>query len=94
VDHPAEETLKRFASGAATPQENRAVVVHLLKGCADCSVKLRSFLEPESVPDQTYEGVLDRFDAGLLETLEMSVSFRPPLSRGVGVSLGERGKGE
>jgi hypothetical protein len=33
MDHPSEETLKRFAAGTATREENRAVVSHLVKGC-------------------------------------------------------------
>ncbi len=74
MEHPSEETLKRFASGAATLQEKRDVVAHLLKGCVDCSAKLRSFLEPQPLPRQKYDDILDRFDRRLLEALEKSVN--------------------
>jgi len=47
VDHPSEETLKRFAAGMATREEGKAVVAHLLKGCAECARKLRSFIDYE-----------------------------------------------
>jgi hypothetical protein len=74
VDHLSEETLKRFASGTSSPQEARAVVAHLLKGCADCARKLRSLIEPEPVADRAYDNALERFDLGLLESLETSIS--------------------
>jgi len=47
VDHPSEETLKRFASGTASREEGKAVVAHLLKGCADCARKLRCLIDTE-----------------------------------------------
>jgi hypothetical protein len=73
VDHPSEEILKRFASCAASRLEGRAVVAHLLKGCAVCAGKLKSWMEPAAVPASAYEDALSRFDRGLLETLEESI---------------------
>jgi hypothetical protein len=74
VDHPSEETLKRFVTGKALREENRAVVAHLLKGCAPCAAKLKSLMEPESVAGPSYDPSLERFDAGLLEALDASIS--------------------
>jgi hypothetical protein len=73
LDHPSEETLKRLASGTASREEGKAVVAHLLKGCADCARKLRSFIEPEPVAGRLYESRLARFDRELLEAMETSV---------------------
>ena len=36
-DHPAEKTLRRFASGKTSPAENRVIVTHLLRRCDRCS---------------------------------------------------------
>jgi hypothetical protein len=74
MDHPSEETLKRFAEGTTSREENRSVVAHLLKGCSVCAGRLRALLEPESVPRSDYEPALDRFDQGLIENLESSIS--------------------
>ncbi|MFL6237454.1 MAG: hypothetical protein ACJ76N_30315 [Thermoanaerobaculia bacterium] len=74
MDHPSEETLKRFAAGTASREESRTVVAHLLKGCAPCAEKLRELLKPEAVPRNDYEAALDRFDQGLIENLESSIS--------------------
>jgi hypothetical protein len=73
VDHPAEETLKRFLSGKAPRQEGKAVVAHLLKGCAGCSRKLKLLIEPEPVAGGAYDAVLGRFDRALIELLESSI---------------------
>lgn len=43
----SEDTLKRFAAGTASAEENRAVVAHLLKGCGVCARSLRSVMDPE-----------------------------------------------
>ena len=40
--------LDRFARGQATPQERRAVAVHLLQGCPICARTLRAVVWPES----------------------------------------------
>lgn len=74
MDHPSEETLKSFAAGTASREENRAVVAHLVKGCSDCARKLRELMEPEAVSRASYEASLDRFDKKLIENLESSVS--------------------
>jgi hypothetical protein len=50
VKHPAEETLRRFVLGTASPAENRAIVAHLLRRCSRCSRVLGKLLpEPEAV---------------------------------------------
>ena len=74
MDHPSEETLKRFAAGTASREESRAVVAHLLKGCSACAQKLRKLMEPDAVSRSSYETALDRFDSGLIESLESSIS--------------------
>ena len=74
MDHPSEETLKRFASGTAPREEGKAVVAHLLRGCADCAQRLKSLIEPEPVVGGAYDKALDRFDRGLLASLESSIS--------------------
>jgi hypothetical protein len=70
MDHPSEDTLKRFASGTASREENRAVVEHLVKGCSVCARKIRALIEPERVSRSSYEAPLDQFDQGLVESLE------------------------
>jgi hypothetical protein len=74
LDHPSDHTLKRFAAGNSAREENRAVVAHLLKSCGRCAVKLKAFLEPDSVAGQAYDPVLDKFDEGLLDALEPAIS--------------------
>jgi molecular chaperone GrpE (heat shock protein) len=79
VDHPSEETLKRFAAGNASREESRIVVAHLLKGCALCAKRLKSMMQPESVGPVSYDEALDRFDEKILEALETSISPRQTL---------------
>jgi hypothetical protein len=74
MDHPSEETLKRFAAGSASREESRAVVAHLLKGCSACARTLRALLQPDSVTRSSYEAALERFDQGLIDNLESSIS--------------------
>ncbi len=74
MDHPSEETLKRFVAGTAPREESRAVVAHLLKGCSACAGKLRQLMEPDAVSRTSYEAALDHFDEGLIESLESSIS--------------------
>lgn len=73
MDHPSEETLKRFVAGTASREESRAVVAHLLKGCSACARKLRQLMEPDAVSRTSYEAALDGFDQGLIERLESSI---------------------
>jgi hypothetical protein len=61
LEHPSEETLKRFAAGTASRDESRAVVAHLVKGCRSCAAALRSLMKPSEAPEKTYGDVLDRF---------------------------------
>ena len=74
MDHPSEETLKRFAAGTASREESRNAVAHLLKGCTLCATRLKSLIEPKSVSGASYEDALDRFDQGLIEALETSIN--------------------
>lgn len=73
MDHPSEETLKRFVAGTASREESRTVVAHLLKGCPACARKLRELMAPEAVSRTSYEAALERFDSGLIESLESSI---------------------
>jgi hypothetical protein len=77
LDHPSEETLKRFAAGKASREESRTLVAHLLKGCALCAARLKSLMEPPCVAVVSYDTALDRFDQGMVEALEASVSPMP-----------------
>lgn len=74
MDHPSEETLKRFAAGTASREESRTVVAHLLRGCSHCATRLKALMEPRSVAGASYDAALDRFDQGMIETLETSIS--------------------
>jgi hypothetical protein len=74
LDHPSEETLKRFAAGTASREESRNVVAHLLKGCALCATRLKSLMEPQSMTGLSYDAALDRFDQAMVEALETSIS--------------------
>jgi hypothetical protein len=73
MDHPSEDTLKRFAAGTGSREENRSVVQHLLKGCPACARTLRALMEPDPVARADYEAPLDRFDHGVLQGLESSI---------------------
>jgi hypothetical protein len=85
VEHPSEETLKRFVAGISPRDESRSVVAHLLKGCAPCARKIRLLMEPPPVRRDGYDSALERFDHELVETLESSISpvqtLRTALSR-------------
>ncbi len=60
MDHPVStDSLKRFAVGISTRQENRVIVAHLLKGCADCARQIRQSVRPE-VPEDAYDTVLSK----------------------------------
>jgi anti-sigma factor RsiW len=74
MDHPSEDILRSFASGTASREESRAVVAHLVKGCPACARKIRELMEPKAVPRSAYEDPLDRFDQGLIDALESSIS--------------------
>ena len=60
MDHPvSRESLKKFATGTSTRQENRTIVAHLLQGCAECARQINEGVRPE-VPDDAYDAVLAR----------------------------------
>jgi hypothetical protein len=69
LEHPSEETLKRFVAGTASREESRAVVAHLVKGCRSCAAVLRSLMKPAEAPEKTYGDVLDRFGERLSEVV-------------------------
>ena len=48
MEHPAEETLRRFRIGEGSPAENREVVAHLLRGCKICSEIVKEAIQPET----------------------------------------------
>jgi hypothetical protein len=85
VEHPSEETLKRFVAGTAARDEGRVVVAHPLKGCASCARKIRDLMQPEAVGREAYDSALNRFDQRLVNGLESSISpvqtLRTMLSR-------------
>jgi hypothetical protein len=74
VEHPWEETLKRFVTGTTKREESLAVVAHLLKGCPACARKIRQLMTPEPVCREAYSSALNRFGDGLVEALESSIS--------------------
>lgn len=60
MDHPvSRESLKRFATGTSTRQENRSIVAHLLQGCPECAQQIHQGVRPE-VPEDAYDSVLAR----------------------------------
>ena len=60
MDHPVStDSLKRFAAGISTRQENRVIVAHLLKGCAQCARQIRENVRPE-VSEGAYDTVLSK----------------------------------
>jgi hypothetical protein len=80
VDHPSEETLKRFAAGSSPREESRMVVSHLLKGCSACVARLRALMQPAAVAVQSYERPLSRFDRNLIGRLESDLDHEPALA--------------
>lgn len=82
MSHPLEETLKRFASGSASRQENRTVVGHLLRQCPACAAKILATMPPlEGFLEDTYEEPLRRFSRGLLGVLRTVLDRTPDRDR-------------
>ncbi|HKV11631.1 MAG TPA: hypothetical protein VJ725_26030 [Thermoanaerobaculia bacterium] len=82
MEHPSEETLKRFVAGTASREESRDVVAHLVKGCRSCAAILRSLMKPAATSPKTYGEVLDRFGerlGDLREEAERRPAPRPRL---------------
>jgi hypothetical protein len=54
MKHPiSESSLNRFASGTATREEGKTIVIHLLRGCSVCSRKLQALMGPvEAAPPE------------------------------------------
>jgi hypothetical protein len=79
------EMLDRFAAGAATGRERRAVVRHLLEGCSSCrrrlgrSLPMEHVQEPEGAYDQAIDRSLERaFDLLRLQPKERETPARIP----------------
>ncbi|MES1245788.1 MAG: hypothetical protein ABUT39_29545 [Acidobacteriota bacterium] len=69
-NHPISRAgLERFASGIATPQENRTIVVHLLEGCDTCAGTLKELDRGRPAPSGSYERALDGFERELRGTV-------------------------
>lgn len=67
MEHPTEDVLLRFTLCAASRQENRQVVRHLLSRCPSCAETVRKLREepppdPPISPD-AYNPALDRLIA-------------------------------
>ena len=62
MEHPAEDVLRRFFLVAASREENRQVVRHLLARCPACAAALKRLrLEPmPPVAPGAYDGALAR----------------------------------
>ena len=66
LNHPiSRASLERFASGTANPQENRAIVAHLLQGCGTCACTLRELDRGKPAAAGSYERALDGFEREL-----------------------------
>ena len=81
MEHPSEETLKRFVAGTASRDESRAVVAHLVKGCRFCAAVLRSLMKPLETPEKTYGDVLDRLGEKLPDLRKEAEARPAPRSR-------------
>src|SRR5262245_59470503 len=77
MEHPADDVLLRFLLGAASRQENRAVVTHLLARCPRCAAALRQMKLPPVDP-AAYDEALDRFAAEFRKPLRGDERCREP----------------
>jgi hypothetical protein len=70
------DLLDRFAAGAATRDERRLVVRHLLTGCTSCSRRLgRAWpLESQQLPPDAYDQALDRSFGRLFQEMRVRSS--------------------
>jgi hypothetical protein len=69
MDHPvSSRCLERFAEGRTTPAENRSLVAHLMRGCADCSRRLAKLVRPE-IPAGAYDAVFTRVERSVSDTI-------------------------
>ena len=65
-NHPiSRANLERFAFGSGTAPENRAIVIHLLQGCATCAGTLRELDRGKPAAVGAYERSLDGFEREL-----------------------------
>jgi hypothetical protein len=77
------EMLDRFAAGAATGRERRAVVRHLLEGCPSCRRRLGRSLPMEHVqePEGAYDQAIDRSVERALDLLTLQPEERETPAR-------------
>jgi tetratricopeptide (TPR) repeat protein len=70
-EHPAAEVFERMTLGAATPEETRDAVRHLLTGCAACGRLAQSARRApkEPPPAIDYDQVFDRVERRMAEGL-------------------------
>jgi hypothetical protein len=60
MDHPvSQNSLKKFAAGTSSREENREIVAHLLKGCPSCSGQMGAYMRPEIAAD-AYDAIFAR----------------------------------
>lgn len=57
----SDDSLRRFAQGTASPEESCAVVSHLMKGCAVCAKRVKSFARPD-IPAGAYDAMFARLE--------------------------------
>lgn len=70
MDHPSDETLARFATAKAAREEARAVVAHLIKGCASCGGRLKVLMESEAGGIRTCDQAMNRLVQGSVAALD------------------------
>lgn len=76
MDHPiAPESLEKFLRGAASQEENRRILAHLLAGCRSCAEQMSRRNEP---PAGAYDAALDRFEESILHAQAPEKLDLPP----------------
>lgn len=78
MTHLKEQTLRRFFEGKATPQENRQIVAHFLRGCDSCASLAERVWRPR-FSEQVYNKVFARV-ARRLGTDHLPALARVPAS--------------
>jgi hypothetical protein len=78
MEHPEDDVLFRFLQGAASRQENRLIVRHLLSRCPRCAKRLRTMRPEPPLEPGAYDPALDRFAARLRE---LAGNPKPPPRR-------------
>jgi hypothetical protein len=78
MEHPPEDVLLRFILGAASRQENRQVVRHLLARCPSCASALRTLKRKPPPDPDAYDQALVRLAAKLQELTRRATPPRRP----------------